>query len=92
MELTCTARRATWTFVKARLPDSSYTELVWDSRIPLEPEEVAIALEADLKQNGYLLPTEEEINDLVMGDDEGVVSERLRVLYPTLDALIAKQF
>lgn len=67
---------------------SAYT----DSRVALDVVAVGEALQDDLKKNGALLPTEEEVVALVMGDSRGEVPERLRVLYPRLNALIASEF
>jgi hypothetical protein len=66
--------------------------LVSDSGLSIPVALIERALTTDMA-HVRRLPTEKEIDLLVMGDGEnGEVPERLKNLFPRLDALLASQF
>jgi len=62
-----------------------------DSHVKLDEVKVREAIEGDMASNGFVI-TEDQINVLIMGDDEGEVPEDLTTCFSGLNAIIAKEF
>jgi len=67
------------------------TVIISDSNVALtDAQKVALseALLEDVYAHGVELPTWEEIQEFVMGDDDGEVPESLMVRYPTVQEFL----
>jgi len=54
--------------------------------------EVAEILQGDVNINEVELPTSDEISILVCGDEDGVISDDLKMRYPDTYNFLAEQF
>ena len=63
-----------------------------DSGFRLDLSKLEQALREDLVDHGQVLPTEDEVTFLVMGDDDGSIPWEISDRFPKVTALIAAEF
>lgn len=63
-----------------------------DSNFKIVESQLHMALIGDVLHNGGHLITEEEIDELIMGDDDGNVPPKLKRMFPRINKAIADQF
>ena len=66
--------------------------LYCDSGITLDVNEIYGILEGDIKAMDSGIPTREEIEQLVMGDDDGQIPDRLNTMYPDTSTILSELF
>lgn len=87
--LEATKKRSVMAFDMAeKINDALYS----DSRVRVEEHRLAHALFMDLEKNGDRPLIEEEIGELVMGDEDGHVPNDLIKLYPNVNAVLNEMF
>lgn len=88
-DLEATKKRSVLAFdIAEKINDALYS----DSRVRVEEHRLAHALFMDLEKNGDHRLTDEEIEELVMGDDDGEIPDRLIKLYPNVNAVLNEMF
>lgn len=63
-----------------------------DASVQLERGRVATLLREDMATTGAGIPSDEDLEQLVLGGDDGVPPASLRSLYPRLDELLEVQY
>lgn len=63
-----------------------------DSHVTVSQRKLEDALRADAARNGGNLPSESEMNELVMGDDDGEISEALIKCFPNTHRVLGEPF
>lgn len=74
-----------------KLTDHALAVAFSDSHVRLDAQQVKHAIETDMATNGFPV-TAKQIDDLIMGDDEGDIPEHLRLAFPAFYHVIKKNF
>ncbi|MCR4285945.1 MAG: hypothetical protein NUW00_03580 [Candidatus Kaiserbacteria bacterium] len=81
------------TSLEITLAVNKINDVLWaDSRVRVKESQLLTALSTDVRLNGGCVPTDEEIDALVMGDDDGDIPPDLKRQFPRTNQVLAAQF